>query len=253
MDISSKDFVIYAVNEKRKVLLKSIKIDPTKLSMKKMLDDLGKEKKLVVIEAGNQFKWISLYLKGRQDVHLHPVHPNELKWISHSSGKTDKIDAKKMAELGRGSLLPRKVHVVEGEVRKLRELLSARDKLMHKRVDLVNCIRGLLKQEGVKLPEKFFSSNDWKLKLLKLKLEETQLIILNSLMEAAEKMQDCEKKLLEEIYKIEDPRIELLESIPAIGKLTARVLLSGIDDAKRFDNKKLREQRTVFYKQRKKQ
>jgi hypothetical protein len=57
--------------------------------------------------------------------------------------------------------LPRKIHVVEGSVRDLRELLSARENLMKKRVSLVNSIRGYLKQEGVKLPAKFFSSKDW--------------------------------------------------------------------------------------------
>ncbi len=57
------------------------------------------------------------------------VHPNEGKWISTSSGKTDKVDAKKLAELARGDLLPRKVHLVEGEARRLRELISARTQL----------------------------------------------------------------------------------------------------------------------------
>jgi transposase len=40
------------------------------------------------------------------------------------------------------------------------------------------------------------------------------------------------------LLEIEDKRIELLESIPAIGKLTARVLVSAIDEADRFDGAK---------------
>jgi len=76
-------------------------------------------------------------------VTLHVVHPNELKWISQSNGKTDKVDAKKMAELARGDLPPRKVHIVEGKVRELRELLSARQALQSKRVALINGTSGL--------------------------------------------------------------------------------------------------------------
>lgn len=54
MDISSKEFVVYAVNEKKKVLLKSEKIALSKIGLKPLLDGLGKQQKLVVFEAGNQ-------------------------------------------------------------------------------------------------------------------------------------------------------------------------------------------------------
>lgn len=72
-----------------------------------------------------------------------------------------KIDAKKLAHLARGDMLPRKVHIVQGEARELRELISARHKLQSKRVALINSIRGMLKQEGYKLPEKFFQNTNW--------------------------------------------------------------------------------------------
>lgn len=55
-------------------------------------------------------------MKKRSDVNLHAVHLNELKWIHQSSKKTDKVDAKKLAELARIDGLSRKVHVVEGSL-----------------------------------------------------------------------------------------------------------------------------------------
>lgn len=238
MDISSKEFVVYAVNDKKKVLLKSEKIAPSKIGLKKMLDDLGKQQKLVVFEAGNQMKWIALFLKKRPDVNIHVVHPNEIKWINQSSKKTDKVDAKKMAELGRIDGLPRKVHIVEGSIRDLRELISARENLMRKRVDLINSIRGYMKQEGVSLPSKFFQSKDWQTRLEKITVGNIQKIIIKNFMYALEQMMLAEEGLLEEIYKIEDPRIELLESIPSLGKMSARVILSALDDVGRFDDKK---------------
>ena len=238
MDISSKDFVVHAVRENKKVVISGKSYEPSKAGIRAMLKDLGKQTKLIVIEAGNQLKWIALYLKKQKGVHLHVVHPNELKWITQSGKKTDKVDAKKMAELARVDGLPRKVHIVEGSARDLRELLSARENLMKKRVGLVNSIRGYLKQEGVKLPAKFFSSKDWQKKLNKIEVGRVQKIIIENFMFALERMQIAEDSILEEIYKIEDPRLELLESIPAIGPLTARVLLSGLDDVNRFDGKK---------------
>ena len=117
-------------------------IEPTRGGLKGLIKGLGVEKKLVIFEAGNQLKWIAKTLKEMEEVEIHVVHPNEIKWISQSSGKTDKIDARKLAHLGRGDMLPRKVHIVEGKIRELRELISARQRLQGKRVALINSIPG---------------------------------------------------------------------------------------------------------------
>jgi transposase len=237
MDVSSKSFVVHAVNERKKVVM-SKEIPPTREGLRKMAEGLGKERKLVVFEAGNQMKWIAETLKKMEGVEVHVVHPNEVKWINQSSGKTDKIDARKLAELARGDLLPRKVHVVEGSIRELREMVSARDQLLRKRVALINTLRGYVKQEGQKLPAKFFQGELWKDRLKKLPLSKSLKLIIESFQQSIEALRDSEIEITQRILEIEDERIELLESIPGIGKLTSRVLVGAIDDVKRFDGKK---------------
>ena len=118
IDVSSKSFVIHAIDGRKKLVFKG-EILPEKRTLLKFLKELGDEPKYVVFEAGNQMKWIAQALLKVEDVTLHVVHPNELKWISQCNGKTDKVDARKMAELARGDLLPRKVHIVEGTVREV--------------------------------------------------------------------------------------------------------------------------------------
>lgn len=237
MDISSKDFMIYAVDERKKVKFKG-SISPTKSSLRQLIEDLGLEKKLFVFEAGNQMKWIAdFFKKENQDIHV--VHPNEVKWITQSSGKkTDKVDARKLAELARADMLPRRVHIAKGKARDLRELVGARQTLLNKRVSLMNTIRGYLKQEGVRLPAKFFTGNEWQVHLIGLKLRGSTEAIVANLMYAIEQMQECEKGLNSEIQKVEDKKIELIETIPGIGKLSARILYAAIIDEKRFDNSK---------------
>jgi transposase len=192
----------------------------------------------VVFEAGNQLKWIALLLKKLPGVEIHVVHPNEIKWINQSSGKTDKIDAKKLAQLARGDMLPRKVHIVEGAIRELRELVSARQRIQSKRVALINSIRGCLKQEGYRLPEKFFQGAQWREKLGKMRIGKTQQKIIGSYMKSIEGLLEAEQELTAEIVKIETEDIRLVSSIPGIGKLTSRVIVSAIDDVRRFDSKK---------------
>jgi transposase len=237
MDVSSKSFVVHAINERKKVVFRGA-IAPSREGLALLMKQLGEETKLVVFEAGNQLKWIALWFQRRAGVSLHVVHPNEVKWISQSSGKTDKVDAKKLAELARGDLLPRKVHIVEGSIRELRELLSARQTLLSKRVALINTLRAVALQEGKPLPEKFFGRADWAGALEKKQLSGPVRRIVKSFRASIDALKASEDELTERIVAIGDKRIDLLETIPSIGRLSSRVLLSAIDNAARFDGKK---------------
>lgn len=237
IDVSSKSFVIHGIDGKKRIVCKE-EIAPCRDSLLSLLDRLGPDRKVVVFEAGNQMKWIAQTLLAVESVDLHVVHPNELKWISQSSGKTDKVDARKMAELARGDLLPRKVHVVEGTSRQLREMLSGRQVLQSKRVALMNGIRAMMLQEGVRLPEKFFSRTDWQERLAKVSISDTTRLIIGAYMQGIEGLVAAEEQLTTEIVAIKDERLKQLETIPGIGSLSSRVLLGALDDARRFDNKK---------------
>src|SRR5581483_10322852 len=138
--------------------------------------------KLVAFEAGHQMKWIAETLKRLADVQVHVVHPNDVKWITESRGKTDRVDAKKLAELARAGILPRAVHVVEGPVRALRELVSARHHLQSKRIALIKTIRGYVYQEGHRLPAKFFAGPTWAAKLARLPVSAPLRLIIETFM-----------------------------------------------------------------------
>lgn len=237
MDISSKSFTVHAIDEAKKIIFKG-DIKPTRAGLRSMIKELGQQAKLVVFEAGNQLKWVALTLKKIKGVHIHVVHPNEIKWINQSSGKTDKIDARKLSHLARGDMLPRQVHIVEGKTRELRELISSRSTIQSKRIALINSIRGCLKQEGYKPAKGFFSNKKWREQLKKMRIGSTQKLILEKFMESIEGMVKAELGLTAKILEIKNKDIERLETIPSIGGLTSRVLVSAIDDARRFDNKK---------------
>lgn len=238
MDVSSKEFVVYGLNERRQKIFDKT-VESSRDGLRRIVKELGEGPKLITFEAGNQMKWIALTLKKMEGVEVHVVHPNEVKWITQSNGKkTDKVDARKLSKLAQAGMLPRQVHIVEGKVRELRELASARDQLQKKRVALINTLRGLIKQEGYHLPEKFFQRVDWKEQLEKKRLKKVQRTIFESFMKSIEIIKKSEEEIKEEMMKIEDKKLEQLESIPCIGGISSRVILGAIDDASRFDNKK---------------
>lgn len=94
---------MHGLDEKKRVIVNK-EIDPTRGGLKSLVRGLGIQKKLVIFEAGNQLKWIAKTLKEMEGVEVHVVHPNEIKRINQSSGKTDKIDARKLAYLGWGDI-----------------------------------------------------------------------------------------------------------------------------------------------------
>ncbi len=237
LDLSSQTIVAYAITERKQRAFEGSS-KPTRAGLRALLQQIGGGAKLVVFEAGNQLKWVADTLKKLADVELHVVHPNEVKWITESRGKTDRVDAKKLAELARAGLLPRAVRVVEGRTRELRELVSARQQLQSKRVALINTIRGYVQQEGHRLPEKFFAGATWAATLTRLPVSQPLKVIIQTFMASIEALATAEQHLTARLRAIRDPRCALLETIPAIGPLSARVLVSALDDATRFDDQK---------------
>lgn len=237
LDVSGKSLVAYAVNERKQRVFEGEQ-PASRVGLRALVRQIGGGPKLVAFEAGNQLKWIADALKTFDGVQVHVVHPNEVKWITESRGKTDRVDAKKLAELARAGILPRAVHVVEGPVRELRELVRARQQLQRKRVALINTIRGYVYQEGHRLPEKCFAGAAWREKLARVSVSAPLRLIIQTFMTSIEALVVAEQQLTQRLLAIEDRRCPLLESMPALGPLASRVVLSAVDEAQRVDDQK---------------
>jgi transposase len=109
---------------------------------------------------------------------------------------------------------------------------------MQKRVALINTIRGYARQEGHRLPERFFSRADWRERLSKTKFSATLHAVIASFMKSIDGLRESEDELTKRIAEIKDERLKRLESVPSFGMLTSRTILGALDDAKRFDGKK---------------
>lgn len=105
LDVSGKSVVASAVNERKRCVCEG-EGPSSRAGLRTLVRRIGEGAKLVAFEAGNQMKWVAEMLKRLPDVQGHVVHPNEVKGMTESRGKTDRVDAKKLAELARGGLLP---------------------------------------------------------------------------------------------------------------------------------------------------
>jgi transposase len=192
----------------------------------------------VAIEAGNQTMWIYEILEG-MGAEVTVVNPTKVKAIAESRRKTDKIDAKILCDLLRLDGLPQPVHMPGREARELRGILVARRQLISARTKLCNVIRGMLRQEGIRLPMRALSSQIGWDRLLKRKycLEHIRPMIesyARSFTALSESIKELDHQLQER--EKSDERVERLKTIPNVGSISSLTLVAALDDVHRFSS-----------------
>ncbi len=112
----------------------------------------GLESSLIALEVCGHSRWVSRVLRecGHEVVVANPVR---LKLIHKSSRKSDRVDACALARLVRvdPQLLAPVQHRSEEDQNTL-AILRARDLMVRTRTRLVNCVRGMVKSTGARLP-----------------------------------------------------------------------------------------------------
>ena len=107
---------------------------------------------LVALEVGTHSRWVAEILEdcGHSVI---IANPRRLKLITESVNKHDKADAMLLARLARADMeLLQPVRHRTREIQADLTLIRARDGLVRTRGKLVNCVRGLVKPFGVRLP-----------------------------------------------------------------------------------------------------
>ncbi|MHC4609088.1 MAG: IS110 family RNA-guided transposase [Planctomycetota bacterium] len=190
----------------------------------------------IAIEAGNQTAWVYEALV-EMGAKVTVVNPTKVKLIAESRRKTDKIDAKILCELLRLDGLPCPVHVPDRKTRALRGLLVARRQLVSARTKLCNVVRGMLRQEGVRLPARALSSFVGWRRVLAQGFQQAHLPVVvatyfDTFVSLTDSIRDLEGELAE--YERADQRAARLQTMPKVGRIAALTFLAAVDDVARF-------------------
>ena len=128
------------------------------------------------------------------------------------------------------------MHLVEGPGRELREWASARRQLPAKRVALIQAVRRDVDQEGPRWPAKFFASAAWAENLAHLRVSVPLKRILQSCRTAVDALLAAARARTTRLWASKDPRCALLETLPAIGPITSRVLVGALEEVRRVED-----------------
>jgi len=161
------------------------------------------------------------------------AHPSRVKAIASAKIKTDKIDARTLAELERADLIP-EAHIPSKETRDLRLLVRQRIFLTQQSTRLKNRVRSAFLKQGIKTPPNLFTKRAWNKTILqttgnaKLAAEQmaAQLDFLHK------QRSELNEKIQLAAESLDDAK--LLKTIPGVGWFSALLLASEIDGVKRF-------------------
>jgi transposase len=157
------------------------------------------------------------------------------KAVGSLAAKTDKLDARVLAELARRDLVPQ-VHVPTFADRELKERLGRRMHLVKLRTSAMNRAHGVLSQFGVTLAFSRLRQPDRDELLIERGVPE---VWRRSIAEAVAVVRALDERLIpleQELRPIAraDPRVQLLVTIPGIGDLLGLTIASEIGDISRF-------------------
>lgn len=236
IDVASKGSYLY-VRDRRGRKVEGGEI-PTERAVLWSVFRKYKGKKIeVAIEAGGHTRWMYDELKG-MGIKVYVVNPNKVKAIASSKKKTDKIDAQILSELLRIDALPEEVIMAEGKDRELRDLIQARHKVISGYTNLMNYLRGLLRQEGVMLRAREFRAKDNFRGIARQELPKQVKEILARYRALIAAMVTEKDKIEENITTYVNQDIDLIKSIPGMGEISSRTIKAAIGEIKRFKKAK---------------
>ena len=199
---------------------------------------LGGEPTKVVMEACWNWGWLHDVLEQIEEVEeVVLAHPYKTRVIAEAQIKSDKLDARMLAQLLRGNLIAR-AHAPSGVTRQRRFMLRQRMFWVRVRTMVRNRVHALLaRQHDLELPQRADLFGPGGMKFLRtLKLPGTDAALLSQDLEVLEQL-DREIKCSEQQISTElgnDVEVQRLQSLPGVGKLLAAVMASELDGAERF-------------------
>ena len=188
-----------------------------------------------VVEASASYRWLYDLLAAEGEVVL--AHPLRLRAIATARAKTDRLDARLLARLLRGHLVPT-AYVPPARYQRLRDLTRARARLSHGATLAKNQVHALLARANVHPPLKTRFGKRGRRYLAGLDLGLSGNLARDERLRRLEHF-DREIGTLDlhlEAVATEFPEAEALEVLYGIGRYSALLIVAEIGEPGRFRN-----------------
>jgi transposase len=188
----------------------------------------------VVMEVGTHSAWMQEIIAG-EGHEVVVANPRRMDGSKRRKRKNDRIDAKKLARLGRVD--PQSLYPIRHRSREVRQdlvVLRARESLVAARTELINATRGLVKSMGTRLPQ--CSSESFGHKVKDTIPEEVREALL-PLVQLADALSACIQSYDQKIAELGSDKYghtKLLRQVKGVGPITALAYVLTIENPELF-------------------
>ena len=189
----------------------------------------------IVVEAGTHSPWVSRLLSdlGHEVI---VANPRKVALISGNESKTDQVDARTLARLGRVDCsLLHPIQHRSAQTLADRAVLRARDVLVRMRTQTINAVRGTLKTAGVRMPSGGSSAAFARRAAAHVpeSLEPALGGLLEQIAALTERIRAYDARV-EALCTASYPHTERLRQVSGVGPVTALAFVLSLEDAARF-------------------
>lgn len=204
----------------------------TESALEQQFQNMGSAR--IALETGTHSPWVSRLLQNYgHDVVV--ANARQVRVICESDRKNDKVDARTLARLAR--IDKDLLHPIRHRSAKAQcdlATLRARDALVQVRTKLVNCVRGMVKSVGGRLPG---ASADYFAKKVRehipVSIHDAVTLLLDQIEQLSTQLRAYDKRI-EQMAKAEYPATQLMRQIPGVGAITSMAFTLTIEDPHRF-------------------
>jgi transposase len=188
------------------------------------------------IEASGHYRPVYEMLDEHLDVTL--VNPSKNRIIADATVKTDRVDAKRLAQMLRADMLAES-YVPPDEIRVLRDLVRTRKSLVEARTAEKNRVRAVLARTNNTYDSELFGPTGREF-LAELSLSDVDRTIIEAHLSVIDAYDEQIEELNEKIERkvLESPAAQRLLTIPGVGQYTAAVIVAEVGEIERFDKDK---------------
>ena len=188
----------------------------------------------VVMEVGTHSAWVREVICSYGHEVL-VANPRLMEGSKRRKRKNDRIDANKLARLGRVD--PQSLHPIQHRSREVRQdlvVLRARDALVAARTELINATRGLVKSMGTRLPKCSSPSFAQKVEeAVPVEIREALLPLVRMAAALSDCIQGYDQKI-EKLGREKYGHTALLRQVKGVGPITALAYVLTVENPGRF-------------------
>lgn len=215
---------------------KKLKNDPQ--VFEKYFENIDKDSK-IALESCSCWEYVYDFLADMGFRCLQLANPSRIRLIAESNKKTDRHDAKVLADLLRTNMLPTSYAPTE-LIRQQRQLTRHRADVGRLKADIKNKIHAILIRHGIdyEFSDLFGNGGIKYLRSLDLPYIDRYKMdnYLSLIRHYDTQILDIQERIKE--FVLEMPQVEILKSMPGIGSYSGLMIFSEIGDIRRFSHAK---------------